>query len=279
MYYRRRDIIEAVLIFDADNTLWDTDSVFRSAQLALLEILAKYGLLTDPESQLETLRMLDRELFSKMGRFEYDFKVLSAALAYYYYKQLPLKDAVHKAISDSKEGYCYQLAVVIDDACHAFKQGLSGIPNLYSDTEAMLSSICALRASKNPVATVLLSEGEPGRLKLILEAHKIVRRGFFDDIIIERTKSKEIFERAKQSGLKHLHKRGDSAQTLFFLIGDSLKRDIKFGNQLGFVTVYKPSPFMGREEPRELDERPCYTIQKLAELPSLLNSLGFPAGT
>lgn len=268
--------MKAVLIFDADNTLWDTDSVFRSAQLALLETLAKDGLLTDPESQLETLRMLDRELFSQMGRFEYDFKVLSAALAYYYSRQLLLKDAVYQAISDMKKGYCSQLAVVIDDACHAFKQGLSGIPNLYPGTEAMLSYISALRASENPVATVLLSEGEPERLKRILKAHQIVRRGFFDDIIIEKTKSKETFERAKQSGLKHLRKAGDSTQTLFFLVGDSLKRDIKFGNQLGFVTVYKPSPFMGREEPRELDERPCYIIQNLGELPSLLNSLGLP---
>jgi FMN phosphatase YigB (HAD superfamily) len=72
--------MKAVLIFDADNTLWDTDSVFRSAQLSLLRTLQKFHLLSDPEEHLSTLRTIDRELFEQMGRFEYDFKVLSIAL-------------------------------------------------------------------------------------------------------------------------------------------------------------------------------------------------------
>lgn len=43
-----------VLLFDADNTLWDTE----------------YNLVTEPESQLDILRKLDRKLFNTMGRFE-----------------------------------------------------------------------------------------------------------------------------------------------------------------------------------------------------------------
>lgn len=265
--------MKAVLIFDGDNTLWDTDSVFRNAQLALLKILAKDKLLTDPESQLKVLRMLDKELFSQIGRFEYDFKVLSAAAAYYYFKKLPLQDAVKKAISNAKNGKSSELAVLINDAFHAFEQCLNEIPSLYPDAETILSCICTLRASKAPIATVLLSEGKFSRLKRILEAHKIEERSFFDAIIIDE-KNKQTFEKAKLLGQEYLSKLGYSTMPFFLLIGDSLKRDIKFGNQVGCITVYKPSPFMGREESHELDEQPCYTIQNLSELPLLLNKLG-----
>jgi ribonucleotide monophosphatase NagD (HAD superfamily) len=104
-------------------------------------------------------------------------------------------------------------------------------------------------------------------------------RKLFDQIYIESTKNKEILEKVKNMVLENLSTIQLSQETLFILIGDSLKRDIKIGNQVGFITIYKPSPFMGQENPQSSDEKPHYTIQTLKELPALLNNLGLPIGS
>lgn len=163
--------------------------------------------------------------------------------------------------------------IAINDAYHAFQQGLKKIPKLYPDVEKTLYSFCPLRAEQNVLVTILLSEGEPIRLKRILKKQKI-NSNLFDVIVVK--KNREFFENAKQIGLKHFGCYRESEPTHLIAVGDSLKRDIKFSNQAGFITVYKPSPFMGKEEPCELDEKPCYTIQTLKELSPLLKSLGLP---
>lgn len=266
--------MKAVLVFDADNTLWDTDSIFRSAQTALLQILSKSGFVDEPETHVETLRVLDRELFRRMGRFEYNFKVLSKAATYYFAYRLHPDEAVNKAVCTAEEDSC-ELAGVINDAYSAYEKCLMDIPELYPDTELVLSSISVLRKLRRSLATVLLSEGEPKRLHRILEFHKIGEK-FFDNVVVEETKSLKAFEKAKCAGLEYLDNARSIEETILIIVGDSLRRDIKFGNQLGFVTVYKPAPFMGKEEPQELDENPTYTINRLAELPSLLENMGFP---
>jgi putative hydrolase of the HAD superfamily len=267
--------MNAVLVFDADNTLWDTDSVFRSAQLALLKTLEKFHLLIDSETQLATLRMIDRELFKQIGRFEYNFKLLSVAVAYHFAYQLSVQnvqEGVSHAISDSRHKIDSKLVTVIDEAYWAFEKELQEIPKLYLDTETILFDIFASKQN-NLLTTILLSEGEPERLNRILKKYENIKN-LFDNILIEQTKTKETIEKAKQAGREYLSQVESSAETLFVLIGDSLKRDIKFGNQAGFITVYKPSPFMGQEEPQLLDEKPNYIIQKLGDLPLLLNNLG-----
>lgn len=264
-----------ILVFDADNTLWDTDSIFRLAQLSLLEKLAKYNLVTEPESRLDILRKLDRKLFNEMGRFEYNFKVLALALIYYCYHSFSVDNSVYQAIADIKEDKNSEFNAAINDAYNAFQEGLKKIPKLYPDTEDTLQSFSPLRSKKNVLVTILLSEGEPRRLKRILKDQKICSN-LFDEIVVKKEKNREIFENAKRMGLKYFTNKREMENTLLIAVGDSLKRDIKFGNQAGFITVYKPSPFMGKEEPCELDEKPCYTIQTLKELPPLLKSLGLP---
>ena len=37
-----------IITFDVDNTIWDTDSVFRNAQLAMLNVLVDLGLIKAP---------------------------------------------------------------------------------------------------------------------------------------------------------------------------------------------------------------------------------------
>lgn len=265
-----------ILIFDADNTIWDTDAVFRGAQLALLKTFAKAALITQPDLQLETLRTLDRVLVNKLGQAEYDFKLLSTALAYFYSQKLTISEAVDAAVHANLVLNPI-LTEASEEAYQAFKRELKRVPPLYPETIPVLSAFRALVSEANPLVTILLSEGNHTRLEHILEAHNIRAQRLFDEIIIA-PKSKEVFEQTKEIGLQLLsHQTISGKEVVFVLIGDSLHRDIKFGNQTGFVTVYKPSAFKGFELPNTLDEQPCYTIKSLGELPTILReNLGLP---
>ena len=77
----------------------------------------------------------------------------------------------------------------------------------------------------------------------------------------------------KQRGKELLPSTPSCSAAPAVLIGDSLHRDIKLGNQAGFITIYKPSPFKGDEKPLGADEHPDYTIAMLSELPAVLGDL------
>ena len=83
--------------------------------------------------------------------------------------------------------------------------------------------------------------------------------------------------RAKETGLKLFPGSARSIEVVFILIGDSLQRDIKLGNQTGCITIYKPSAFKGIEIPTSPVEQPCFTIMSLDELPAILrDNWGWP---
>jgi putative hydrolase of the HAD superfamily len=267
--------LDAVLVFDADNTLWDTNAVFRRAQLDLLRVFVKAGYISDEASQFEILRTVDRKLSSQLGCFEYDFGLLSAALAHHCSGASTIEEAVSRAIDRRSENLDSGLIALVDEGYRTFQVGLRRVPTLYPDAASVLSSIRAARSPDIHIVTILFSEGNPARLEHILQAHEIRERSLFDEIILG-TKSVEAFEAAKLAGLKHLPEGRDHAEPLFVMTGDSLLRDIKYGNQAGFVTIYKPASFLGRETPREKDERPDIVIRSLSELPSILKDMGVP---
>jgi len=265
----------AVVVFDADNTLWDTNAVFRHAQLSLLRVFAKANSFHDEDKELAVLRRVDRELINQLGRFEYDFHILATAIAYYYYKNLSVEDSVSQAISDTTSQFNSELSLIIDEAHLIFEKELKQIPALFPDTETILSSIHSCKSHKHSIAVLIFSDGSHSRLERILQAYGIRERGLFDEIIIG-AKSVESFCKAKMAGLKYLGDEADPERTLFVMIGDSLQRDIKPANKAGYITVYKPANFLGQEIPSEKDEKPCYTITTLNELTPILKKIGLP---
>src|SRR5688572_9051271 len=82
-----------VLIFDADNTLWDTNAVFHAAQVAMLGVFEEAKLLANARDQVAHLRAIDRALMRHYDRHEYDFKTLIAAVAYHFLQGLGIEDA------------------------------------------------------------------------------------------------------------------------------------------------------------------------------------------
>ena len=59
-----------VLIFDADNTLWDTNAVFHAAHLAMLKVLEQAQLVSDSRNQVTRLRSIDRALMRHFDRHD-----------------------------------------------------------------------------------------------------------------------------------------------------------------------------------------------------------------
>ena len=264
--------MKTVIVFDADNTLWDTNAVFRDAQLALLGELAKAKLITLPDSQLDTLRIVDQGLVSKLGYAEYDFRLLAVALVLFYSQKMTIEDAVQAALVYSPQTINLNMVKIIDKAFQAFKAGMKGIPDFYPDTLSVLSTLRAFSIEENSLAMIMFTEGSNLRLEQILEFHDIRGQKLFDEIVIA-PKSKESFEKVKQVGVHLLHTNKKAEEDTFILVGDSLHRDIKLGNQTGFVTIYKPSAFKGVEIPNALDEQPDYVIKSLKELFPILKEI------
>ena len=94
----------------------------------------------------------------------------------------------------------------------------------------------------------MFSDGKPDRLKRILKAHHL-DANIFDDIIIDK-KSAASFGTLKENAIERLRHMAEPSRLLFVMVGDSLRRDIVFANQAGFITVYKPANFFGNETPR-----------------------------
>ena len=140
-----------VLIFDADNTIWDTDAVFRKAQLALLKVFAKANLIARPNLELKVLRDLDMALAKRLGHAEYDFKLLAAALAYYYSQKSTILDAVDVACVHPDLISNLELTEIIEEAYKVFQKELKRVPPFYPETIPVLSAIRSSKSEVNPL--------------------------------------------------------------------------------------------------------------------------------
>jgi putative hydrolase of the HAD superfamily len=263
--------VRTVIVFDADNTLWDTNAVFRDAQLELLRVFEKNGLISSAEEELTTLREIDRALISRSGDLEYDFKALASALARYYTGTVSTDEAADHGLGQDLQPGSQEL---INRSCRAFDKALKRIPPLDENVLEVLTALRKSRSAGSQIMILMFSDGKPDRLKRVLEAHHLDKR-IFDDVVISK-KSVTSFENLKRGAVKHLSKAAGHTPTLFVMIGDSLQRDIAFANRAGFTTVYKPADFFGEETPSGPGEEPNFRISSLAELLDLLEELGVP---
>jgi putative hydrolase of the HAD superfamily len=257
--------MEALIVFDADNTLWDTNAVFREAQVNLLQVFAEAGLLESPEAELDTLRKIDRALVRVTGQFEYDFASLAVAVRHYYSGVNDAEQAAEFALKqiDSVD------TSLIEQSCAAFTQTLEKIPPLFTDTEEVLRILTRSRSLQRSIVLILFTDGQPARIERILAAYGL-GEPTFDEVVIGR-KTVESFEMVRKLGLKKLES-VNGAEAL--MIGDSLKRDIGPSKQAGFTTIYKPADFLGSETPSQHYESPDFRIESLHQLPDVFERIG-----
>ncbi len=261
-----------VLVFDADNTLWDTNSVFHEAHVAMLEVFEAAQLLSDARRQVDRVRVIDRALIERCGRFEYGFKNLATAIAYHYRHQVDPAAAAAYALESGEAALDATMRATIEQAYQTHADALEEIPPLFPGVADLLGHLRTYRTANPHIATVIFSEGHPQRLERTIQAYNIERHGYFNEIVIE-LKTIQAFERVRDIGRQHLElPDGDDVVTV--MIGDSMQRDIRLANEAGFTTVYIPGSFEGRQEPQTALEQPDFEIARLVELPSILASLG-----
>lgn len=262
-----------ILVFDADNTLWDTNSVFHEAHLAMLEVFEVAQLLSDARRHVGRVRDIDRALIQHFGRFEYGFENLATAVAYHYRHQADPATAAAHTLKHGERDLDAPMRATVAQAYETHANALEQIPPLLPGVADLLTHLRSYRTANPHVATVIFSEGQQQRLARTIDAYHIERHGYFNEIVIE-LKTPQAFERVRDIGRQHLDLPDGHEDVVTVMIGDSMQRDIRLANEAGFTTVYIPGSFEGRQAPQTALEQPDFEIERIAELPSILASLG-----
>jgi len=121
--------------------------------------------------------------------------------------------------------------------------------------EGAISSIESLRAKK--VKLFLVGKGTNERANLINE---LGLHRYFDEIVVKEEKSLEDFE-----GLKKRYPDED-----FYVIGDRVKKEIKYGNQCGFKTIWFKNGKFAEEIPENPEEKPWKIIENFGDILKLV---------
>jgi putative hydrolase of the HAD superfamily len=261
-----------VLIFDADNTLWDTNAVFQAAHIAMLEVFEQAQLLAHAPSQIAPLRAIDRALMQHYGRHEYDFKTLVAALAYHYLHGFSPDQAAAYAAAKGEAEFDATTRLLMQNAYEVHVRALAELPPLFPGVMEMLTHLHTSRASLPHLSVVMFSEGHPARLEQTIEAHCMRQVSYFNEIVMDR-KSVDAFKRVGALGRQYLAD-AKTCDVTTIVVGDSIPRDIRYAKAAGFTTVYIPSQFQEWEIPQSAMDRPDFQIASLLELPPILASLG-----
>lgn len=216
---------------DADNTLWDTDGVFRSAQLRLLEGVEAIGLLPCTEVDRSAfVRKLDQCIAHKHHRgLRYPVEMLISGLAY-----ALRKNKIDNAIDVALSGRNVLSEVQTRSLAEAFNNDLKMTPKL---RDGVAAGIQALVERSIPITVV--TEGSKPRIESLLELYQL-RASMAD--VVEATKTAALFRRLRR---RHPQKK-------CWMIGDQADRDIEFALQGGMQGVL----FLGGFLPHWTKEAP-----------------------
>lgn len=210
------------LCTDADNTLWDTNSVYANAQLWMLRSLERELGRAAPEVDdegLEFVRRIDQEIAAKHhDRLRYPAQIIANALS----KALDghsASEAVTFALADAESLNLFPRIV------EGYVERLQAMPKLRSGVAE------GLRLAKLiGVPVTVLTEERLQRVVDLVDAHNLGK--FIDNVMVI---NKEDSEYAA------LRRKFSNATLL--MVGDQLDRDIGAAHRAGFATFYFPSGF------------------------------------
>lgn len=223
------------IAFDADDTLWNNETLFREAERKWAEVMKDYGSLEELSAILYKREAENMEALG-FGAKPYLISVLETSVALAGDKLTG--SMVGKIIAAGRE--------IIDNPATPY--------------EGVKEALEAIRAKKK-YRMVMLTKGD-----LLDQEHKIARSGLgplFDRIVITSNKSKKEYQDlCKEEGI---------AMEEFLMVGNSFKSDIAPVLELGGWGAYIPSHVIWVHEVVEEYTHPrLLKLASLSELPAYL---------
>jgi putative hydrolase of the HAD superfamily len=217
-----RKNISVFWVSDADNTLWDTDAVYRTAQTQLLtEVEMKVGITSQRPDRLGYLRSVDQALARLDHRgLRYPTTMLISALASNL-RGVSVNDSVKKALLGISHINQSEADLI---ACH-FEEAVNKLPSLRPGVKKGLSLLQTIGAE-----VLILTEGPQDRINATLNKWGLTP---LVDSVLSAKKSPLLFKRLAMS--KPNAKR--------WAIGDQLDRDVLPAIGAGFEAIYFPGGF------------------------------------
>jgi putative hydrolase of the HAD superfamily len=249
----------ANIFVDADNTLWDTDSVFACAQLKLLEeVEAIVGQQSNVRDKLGFVRELDQLIAARHhARLRYPPRFLANAVAFALRGE-PADRASRLAWSGARDQQPLTDSQA-ESVEASFVSGIRAFPSLRPGVREGLSALHA-RGYKTRVVT----EGDRARVDQTISVHQLE---VYIDRTIEAPKHPRLYRRVQQFA---------GSSTYGYMIGDQLERDIRPAKEAGLRTIYFPGGFKPKWEVLPNDVHPDYQISSFAEVPSIVFGAELP---
>ncbi len=224
---------DPIVLVDADNTLWDTDRVFSTAQLQLLAgVEVVTGKRFVGTNRLEFVREYDQAIASLHHlHLRYPPSMLIRALV----AGLSSMAAVEVAESIIRgRNLPYQISPhEVNSIASEFSLALGKLPELLQGVRDGLQL-----AKDQGLVTYILTEGSADKQRKLVDFHGL---GQLVHGVSEVTKNESQFSRLK--------KRFSPANV--YVVGDQEDRDIIPANEARCITILIPSRFRPRWQDRE----------------------------
>ena len=223
--YRDNYVQAPVHLFtDADNTLWDTNSVFADAQLAMLRDIEAVTSRRAPEAEdrgLAFLRRIDQRIaVLHQGRLRYPPALLATGLGFALEGEDPDRAAERAASLSSPASPRFAVAV------QRFIQRLQALPPLRDRVREGLSSL-----ANSGIGVTVVTEECLERCRHFLDVHDLAP-------LIRQT----ISIQKTPDAYRQLKREAGDARVV--MVGDQLDRDIRYAREAGFETFFFPSAFV-----------------------------------
>lgn len=241
------------IFMDADNTLWDTDTVFARAQLGLLgAVETAMGVALSDLDRLAFLRAIDQAIAVRHHaglRYPPQLLVRATELA------LGGMKADEAARTAWRGGASYSLSDsdVVTIEQH-FLSDLAATPQPRPGATEGLNKL-----EQMGCLLLIVTEGPKAKFERIADRLELAK---FFDRIIEGHKGPELYRRVLSL---------TRASAPAYMIGDQLDRDIKPAKDAGLATIYFPGGFRPRWAPDEDSIQPDYIISSLDEVPAIVS--------